>query len=140
MERGVYQYESRGRQLLRFDGVRYGNITPTDIDGIIDYKNRVWILFEAKLAGKSVPAGQRLALERLIQNAKRAGKHGLAMIIEHNVSDCTRDVFVTDCMVREVYTTENMDWRPPKWRIGAKDMADAYINYFVNCASVEKRK
>lgn len=133
-ERGVYQNVNRGRQLLRFDGFRYGSITPTDIDGIIDYHDFVWVLFEAKLTGKEVPRGQRIALERLIQNAKRARKHGIALIVEHNVGDVNRDIILKDCMVREVYTTEKMQWRPPRWPITAKDMADAYINYFVNCA------
>lgn len=133
-ERGVYQNANRGRQLLRFDGFRYGSITPTDIDGVIDYHDFVWVLFEAKLTGKDVPRGQRLALERLIQNAKRARKHGIALIVEHGVEDCTRDIFLKDCMVREVYTTENMKWRPPRWAITAKGMADAYINYYANCA------
>lgn len=68
-ERGVFQHANRGRQLLRFDDFRYGNITPTDIDAVIDYKNYVWVFFEAKLKDKDVPFGQKLALERLIQNA-----------------------------------------------------------------------
>lgn len=133
-ERGVYQNANRGRQLLRFDGFRYGSITPTDIDGVIDYHDFVWVLFEAKLAGKDVPRGQKLALERLIQNAKRARKHGIAMIVEHNVEDCTKDIILRDCMVREIITTENMKWRPPRRSITAKDMSDAYINYYDNCA------
>lgn len=119
---------------MRFDGFRYGSITPTDIDGVIDYHDFVWVLFEAKLAGKDVPRGQRLALERLIQNAYRARKHGIALIIEHEVDDCRKDVYAKDCMVREVYTTEKMQWRPPRYPITAKGMADAYINYFANCA------
>lgn len=135
VERGVYQNANRGRQLLRFDGFRYGSITPTDIDGVIDYHNFVWVLFEAKLVGKDVPCGQRMALERFIQNVRRARKHGIAMIVEHNVADCDADIFLKECMVREVYTTENEQWRPPRWAINAKGMADAYINYFANCSN-----
>ena len=130
--RGIYQNENRGRQLLRFDGFQYGNITPTDIDGHIDYRDHVAVFFEAKLKGKDVPRGQRIALERLVKDAGCAHKHGIAVIMEHDVSDCTKDIWAVDCRVREIYTTENMAWRPPKWPIKAKEMADAYINYFVN--------
>ena len=128
-ERGVYQNANRGRQLLRFDGFQYGTITPTDIDAIIDYHDRVWVVFEAKLIGKDVPNGQRIMLERKIRDAIRAQKHGIALIVEHGIEDPSKDIFLKDCMVREVYTTENMKWRPPKWAINAKDMTDAYIGY-----------
>ena len=130
MERGVYQSTKRGRQLLLFDGFQYGSITPTDIDGAIDYHGSVWVLFEAKMVGKDVPRGQRVALERLIQGFRRAHTHGIAMIVEHDITDCGRDIYVRECAVREIYTTETMRWRPPKWPITAKGMADAYIGYY----------
>lgn len=138
-ERGVFQHENRGRQLLRFDDFRYGNITPTDIDAVIDYKNYVWVFFEAKLKDKDVLFGQKLALERLIQNAFGSKKHGIAMIVEHDEEDATKDIILKNCMVREIYTTENMKWRPPNYDITAKDMSDAYINYHVNCVNYKDR-
>lgn len=39
-ERGVYKHPARARRLLLFDGMQYGNITPTDIDATIEYKDR----------------------------------------------------------------------------------------------------
>ena len=130
MERGVYQNERRGRQLLRFDGLQYGSITPTDCDGIIEYHNRLWIMYEAKLAGKDVPRGQRLVLERFIQIARIAKKHGIAMIVEHRVQDSGQDIYLKDCEVREIITTENQTWRPPKYEINAKDISDMYVRYY----------
>lgn len=36
-ERGVYEHPNRGKQLLRFDGMRFlDSITPTDIDALIE--------------------------------------------------------------------------------------------------------
>ncbi len=128
-ERGVYQSINRGKQLIRFDGMQYGNITPTDFDGMIEYKNRFWIAYEAKMEGKDVPSGQKLALERFIRDVKNAHKQGIAIIAEHNVLDTRRDVFLKDCMVRELITTENQRWRPPKYRITVKDITDLYIYY-----------
>ena len=129
-ERGVYQNANRGRQLLRFDGLIYGNISPTDIDGLIEYRNRLWIMFEAKMQGKDVPQGQRLALERFIQNVRYAGKHGIAMIVEHDVKDTGQDIYLKDCNVREIITTENGQWHPPKYEITVKDITDLYIKYY----------
>ena len=115
---------------MRFDGLRYGNITPTDIDSLIEYKNQLWLMFEAKLAGKDVPQGQRLALERFIHDIRIVNKHGIAMIVEHNVQDTGKDIFLKDCYVREIITTENQTWRPPKYEITVKDITDLYIRYY----------
>ena len=88
IERGVYENPNRGRQLLRFDDMRFLNsITPTDIDAMIEVRDRVLVFFEAKLRGKDVPRGQRIALERLVLNAKSAGKHAIAIVGEHCVDD-----------------------------------------------------
>ena len=130
--RGVYKNEKRGRQLLLFDGLKYGSITPTDIDGLIEYRNYLWLIYEAKFAGKDVPQGQRVALERLIRNIRIAKKHGIAMIVEHKVQSTASDVYLKDCMVRELITTENLRWRPPKYEITVKEITDLYIGYYEN--------
>jgi hypothetical protein len=134
-ERGVYEHPNRGKQLLRFDGMRFlDSITPTDIDALIEVRNQIVVFFEAKLKDKEVPFGQKLALERLVKNAGRAGKHAIAIIGEHNVTDPSEDVFLKDLLVREVFTTEQMQWRPPKRKLYAKEAADVYIRYFYKVA------
>ena len=135
-ERGTYEHPDRGKQLLRFDGMQFlGSITPTDIDGLIEVRNQIIIFFEAKLQDKDVPFGQRLALERLVKDAGRAGKHAIAIIGEHNIKDPSEDVFLKDLFVREVFTTESMRWRPPKRRLYAKEAADVYIEHYYNPSS-----
>ncbi|MBQ1779027.1 MAG: hypothetical protein IIZ93_16560 [Acidaminococcaceae bacterium] len=134
-ERGVYEHPNRGKQLLRFDGMRFlDSITPTDIDALIEVRNQIVVFFEAKLKDKEVPFGQKLALERLVRNAGRAGKHAIAIIGEHNITDPSEDVFLKDLLVREVFTTEQMQWRPPKRKLYAKEAADVYIRYFYKVA------
>ena len=134
-ERGVYEHPNRGKQLLRFDGMRFlDSITPTDIDALIEVRNQIVVFFEAKLKDKEVPFGQKLALERLVRNAGIAGKHAIAIIGEHNVTDPSEDVFLKDLLVREVFTTEQMQWRPPKRKLYAKEAADVYIRYFYKVA------
>lgn len=134
-ERGTYEHPDRGKQLLRFDGMQFlGSITPTDIDGLIEIRNQIIIFFEAKLQDKDVPYGQRLALERLVKDARLAGKHAIAIIVEHNIKDPSEDVILKDLLVREVFTTELMRWRPPKRRLYAKEAADVYIKHFYRAA------
>ena len=78
-ERGVYQNVNRGRQLLRFDGLKWGNITPSDIDGIVEFHDSVWVICEVKLGKKDLPLGQRLTLERFVNDTTKAGKHSIAI-------------------------------------------------------------
>lgn len=130
-ERGTYENRKRGKQLLRFDGMNYlQNITPTDIDALIDVRDKVLVLFEAKLADKECPFGQKLALERLIRDAYKAGKHAICIIGEHNITDPDCDVFLKDLIAREVYDTEYKAWKPMKKTMTVKELADWYISRF----------
>lgn len=134
-ERGQFINTRRGRQLLRFDGMNLQredlcSITPTDIDAVIDVRNRVLILFEAKLNGKEVPQGQKKALERIVDDAGCAGKNAIAIVCDHNVSNESEDVYLKDSIAREVYETEHHEWRQMKRHMTAKELADFYIRTF----------
>jgi len=50
--RGVIKYRGRARQIIDFRGLTYGNITPTDIDGLIEYKDKCILLIEIKHQSK----------------------------------------------------------------------------------------
>lgn len=126
----MFKNPDRGRQLILFDGIRYGNIAPTDFDAVIEYKNRIWLIFEVKLADKGLPKGQRLALERLIKDIGKAGKHGIAMVCEHHVLDPLQNVVLADCMVREVYTTETQRWVPLRRPFGVATVANSYLRHY----------
>ena len=84
-ERGVYRHPARARQLLLFDGMQYGNITPTDIDATIEYKDRARIFVEVKGKSKDVPTGQRLLLQRFVDDFRASGKDAIAIIAEHTL-------------------------------------------------------
>lgn len=47
-----------------FSGLRYGKITPTDIDGFVEFKDKIFILLELKFGDSVLKYGQRTALER----------------------------------------------------------------------------
>ena len=125
-----YRRPNKGRQLLRFEGMGSGRATPTDIDALIEYHGRVWVLFEAKYHGAEVPAGQRYALEHFVQAMRQAGRHAMAVVVDHEVQDETRDVYLRDLPVREMYTTEGKGWRPPRRPMTARMIADEYIHYW----------
>ena len=82
-ERGVIENRERARQLRDFSGLRYGNITPTDIDALIEYKDVAYVIIETKFSNAELPTGQRLAIERLCDDLQNF-KHTIAIVSRHN--------------------------------------------------------
>jgi len=99
--RGSINNRGRAKQLRDFSGLRFGNITPTDIDGLIEYQNKAYIIFELKLIGATVPPGQRLALERLTDDLEKAGKQTLCIIASHNIDNYNKDIDAANTSVTE---------------------------------------
>ena len=65
----------RMKQLIDFKGLELDNgIYPTDIDGLIEYHDSEYIILEVKHNKAKVPWGQRLALQRMVDDFTKAGK------------------------------------------------------------------
>ena len=71
----------RMRQLIDFTGLELeGGIYPTDIDGLIEYHDQEYILIEVKYGKTKVPFGQRLAIERMVDDFTKIGKPAVAIV------------------------------------------------------------
>jgi hypothetical protein len=106
--RGEIRNREFATQVRNFSGLRYGNITPTDIDGMIEYKNKLYIFIETKFGNAELPFGQRLAFERLCDDLQKV-KPTLLIIASHN-SNGDIDVAkttVTSYRYRGVWKTQN---------------------------------
>ena len=114
MQVDLIQHKERMRQICDFTGLKFGSITPTDIDGMIEYHGIAYAVIEIKLRNKDVPGGQRKCLERLVCDMEAAGKFAVAMVVQHDVQDTTQSIIVADCDVREVYWGEDPTWRKPR--------------------------
>lgn len=71
LERGVINNRARAQQIIDFSGLKFNTITPTDIDGFIEYHNKLFILIEAKYKDTIMPGGQKLALERMCDSLSK---------------------------------------------------------------------
>lgn len=92
---------SRAKQLVDFNGLHYNfGILPTDIDGIIEIDDKVYILFELKLIGNELPRGQRLCFERLVD---KIGERSCAVLLiaQHEIYDVEIDIPAAECIVIE---------------------------------------
>lgn len=103
VERGVIENRERARQIIDFSGLRYGNITPTDIDGCIEYKNKAVILLEYKHRNTEMPYGQRLAFERIADDIVSAGKDCVFLLCSHDVDNCEVDIDGANAIVTNIY-------------------------------------
>lgn len=105
----------RFKQPVVFEGLNFGTIYPTDIDGMIEYKNKAYVFFEVKYRGKDIPLGQRIALERLVVDTGKS-KESIALVLDHEVSNASDGILVKDCTVRELYFSRERYWRQTKPR------------------------
>ena len=98
-ERGRIKNRSRATQMKDFQGLKYGRITPTDIDLFIDLKNRLFIFAETKLSGTPIHYGQKLALKRLVDACAGDSRHAALFICEHDAFDCDESISVAKSRV-----------------------------------------
>lgn len=72
-------------QVVDFSDLRHENITPTDIDGFVEYKGKGFIIFEFKSgdAPYEESGGQGKALQRLCDILTSAGKTTYLLVCRH---------------------------------------------------------
>ena len=104
MTAGVFHSLPRAKQLIEFSGLRFGTITPTDLDGLIDYHNNAFAFFEIKSEGQQMPFGQALAFTRIVTHLERAGLKAALFVAEHCERDPDRQINAARCLVQRVFT------------------------------------
>ncbi len=106
-------------------GLRYGKITPTDIDAFLDFGGRVFIVIEAKHGTAMPPYGQKLALERMADGWQRAGIEALVLIASHNTDGDI--VYHTLPVVQFRFRGQ---WYTPKQAITVREAIDRFRKWF----------
>ena len=110
--RGRIQNRGRALQVNDFSNLRFENgITPTDLDGAVEWGNELFIFFELKHEGKELDYGQRLFFERMTDTLAQAGKVTSTMIADHYTAP-HEDIDAAAAIVRE-YRGKG-EWRKPE--------------------------
>lgn len=121
--RGAIRNSDFAGQLRDFSGLRYGNITPTDIDALIEYHDKCYVFAETKFNGVTVPYGQLLALTRIIDDLK---KPAVLFITSHHHAP-NEQIDMANTIVERVYFRG-------KWRqfesCRLRDAVDRFLNKF----------
>lgn len=123
-------HPQRAKQLIDFAGLSIdGYIYPTDIDGLIEYKDSEYILFEVKHGSAEVPFGQKLALQRMVDDFTKVGKSAVVFICEHTVHDAEKPVIAAWCKVREIYYGGEKQWRKPDREISVREAVNMFQRF-----------
>ena len=121
-ERGKIIQLERFKQTIVFHGMKFDTITPTDMDALIEYKNRLYVFMEVKMVNKQVPTGQKIALKRLADDIH--DKPAFVMIGEHNVFDVTKPINLATCQLREYYFNKTGRWNKAKKPITIRESVE----------------
>lgn len=113
------------RQLKIFKNLRWDNISPTDIDGFIEFNNEIFIIFELKYGDTEMKYGQQLALERLKDAIHESGKSVLLIIASHNSKE-NEDIDASACVVSKYRS--NKSWHQPNHDMTVKDICDLFLS------------
>ena len=122
--RGKIRNRECAQQLKDFSGLRFGRITPTDIDGFVDFQNRAFVIFEIKHGQSPMPDGQKLGYERLADACEKAGIRTLVILAHHNIQ-APQDIDVSVLPVTLVRFRGR--WKPPKVPYTVRTAFEAFL-------------
>lgn len=122
MERGVIRNREFATRIKDFSGLRFGAITPTDIDGFIDFQNKAFVFIEIKYGYHYLLYGQSLALKRLCDACQKAGIETLLLIGNYCQPG---DIDVARLHVTRLY--RNNIWREPRHPITIRRAVDQFL-------------
>ena len=125
MDRGKIRNREQAQQIRDFSGLRWGTITPTDIDGFFEIQNIIFIFIEIKYKDAKLPFGQRLALERLIDIISKEKK--AILILARHENEPKEDIDAANCEVTQYYFRQT--WHNEKLKRKLKDFCDWFIKY-----------
>ena len=102
------KYEKRFKQPIIFDGLQNGLVSPTDIDFCFEVGNKFLLIGDCKKDDAPFPTGQRLVIERIVNNWKDTRKISFGVISTHSTSP-EQPIILSNTVVTKVY--HNREWR-----------------------------
>ena len=125
MQRGAIRNKKCARILRDFTGLQFEyGITPTDVDGYVEFGDKTFIFIEAKYKDTQIYKGQRLALERLCDVVSES-RHSLLILASHNVSP-EDNIPVDYANIRVVKFRHKKEWRKPSSPLTVRQLIDFF--------------
>lgn len=127
-DRGLIRYPKYFNIQSNWTTFIYGNITPSDIDFCIEYKDILFLFGELKHKKETIDlsTGQKLMIERIIDNMNKPALFFICLFDENTMDDEGRVIW--DICSVEKYRVKG------KWLEGkqfkAKKLCDAFIKKY----------
>jgi hypothetical protein len=127
-DRGKIKYPNRYKQPISYEGMmRRRKITPTDVDGLIDYNGVSFVYIEGKHKDAPLEAGQRKAIEHIVNSHVKAGHPSCAIIFRHEC-DANTTIIAKDQLVDRIYY--QYKWEPPKYTCTVLGFIEKWEGYW----------
>jgi len=123
-ERGEIRDRTIAKQVRDYRGLRWGNVTPTDIDGFVEFRGEMFLFFELKHGDNDMPCGQKIAFERLV-DVVSVSKPAILIVGKHE-NEAQTDIKAHECEV--VKYRSNNQWHYPTRKVTMKALADRFIS------------
>ncbi len=82
---GKIRYPGRAFQHIDFSGIKYGNATPSNVDGVLELDGKLFVILEYKHdSAQAMSKGQRMMIERITDGLDSGGKYSIAVIGTHS--------------------------------------------------------
>lgn len=108
----------RYKQVLDYSGLRFERgITPTDVDGLLDFSGRLFVILEFKHALSELPHGQRLAFERIC-DALHKGNTPTTCLVARHLHPPEEEINAANAIVTEY--RYNGKWLIPRERTSVR--------------------
>lgn len=99
---GKIRYPARSSQLIDFSGIRYGNATPSNVDGVLELDGKLFVIIEYKhTSAQKMSLGQRLMIQRMADQLGSGICYSLAVIATHN-SPIGQEIDAANSVVSEI--------------------------------------
>lgn len=124
---GLIRNKELASQVIDYEGVMPPPLAPTDIDGIIEYKNKAYVIIEVKRNTKPIPTGQRIALERMANDFYKTGKDAIVLVVTHDTPQ-NEVIYAAGEFVREYYDPAVKKWLPTNKAVTLKEFVTKFLN------------
>ncbi len=128
VERGTIKNRERARQLVDFHELRWGKITPTDLDGFLDFGDKVFVFIEYKYEDADMGYGQETAFKRLVGATR---KPCILIHATHSQHDPDKDIDGANATVVRTY------WKGQRYPDGKRTVKQV-IDCFLEKVSLSK--
>ena len=107
---------------IDFDNMFERPIAPMTIDGVVELHDGGYMLIEVVRENRKMMGGQKLTIERMINDLSKAGKKSVAIIVDGTNRS------IAPQKVMSVYFSDK-GWKEPDCECTAKQFARAFVNW-----------